>query len=176
MHVLVTADERTYNPGPRAMGADHPISWCRNTDGGRVWATGMGHAIASYSETNFRNHVLGGVKWAAGKEAGDCGGTVWGNFEKRTLDDNTADPMALAVLPDGRVLYVQRGGQVKIFKPTTNSTVTAGTLSVYTGGEDGLTGVAIDPNFASNNYVYLYHSPAGVGDRHQPGLPVHAQR
>ncbi|MFI7604465.1 ThuA domain-containing protein [Micromonospora sp. NPDC049366] len=160
VHVLVTADERTYNPGSRAMGPDHPISWCRNAGGGRVWATAMGHAIESYSETNFRNHVLGGVRWAAGNAPGDCGGTVWGNFEKRTLDDNTVDPMALAVAPDGRVIYVQRGGQVKIFKPATNSTVTAGTLSVYTGGEDGLTGLALDPNFAGNGYVYLYHSPA----------------
>ncbi|MEV4497842.1 ThuA domain-containing protein [Micromonospora arborensis] len=160
VHVLVTADERTYNPGSRAMGPDHPISWCRNTAGGRVWATAMGHAIDSYSETNFRNHVLGGVKWAAGNVAGDCGGTVWSNFEKRTLDDNTVDPMAMAVAPDGRVFYAQRGGQLKIFKPSTNSTVTAGTLSVYTGGEDGLTGMALDPNFATNGYVYLYHSPA----------------
>ncbi|MEV0564832.1 ThuA domain-containing protein [Dactylosporangium sp. NPDC050588] len=160
VHVLVTADERTYNPGSRAMGSDHPISWCRNTSGGRVWTTAMGHAIESYSETFFRNHVLGGIRWAAGNLAGDCGGTVWGNFEKRTLDDNTADPMALAVAPDGRVLYIQRAGQVKIFKPSTNSTVTAGTLSVYTGGEDGLTGLALDPNFATNGYVYLYHSPA----------------
>ncbi|MEU7585284.1 ThuA domain-containing protein [Micromonospora sp. NPDC049230] len=160
VHVLVTADERTYNPGSRAMGPDHPISWCRNTAGGRVWATAMGHAIASYSEANFQNHVLGGIKWAAGNLPGDCGGTVWGNFEKRTLDDNTVDPMALAVAPDGRVFYAQRGGQLKIFKPSTNSTVTAGTLSVYTGGEDGLTGMALDPNFATNGYVYLYHSPA----------------
>ncbi|MEU7800886.1 ThuA domain-containing protein [Micromonospora arborensis] len=160
VHVLVTADERTYNPGSRAMGPDHPISWCRNTAGGRVWATAMGHAIASYSETNFQNHVLGGVKWAAGNVPGDCGGTVWSNFEKRTLDDNTVDPMAMAVAPDGRVFYAQRGGQLKIFKPSTNSTVTAGTLSVYTGGEDGLTGMALDPNFATNGYVYLYHSPA----------------
>ncbi|MGW4465018.1 ThuA domain-containing protein [Micromonospora sp. NPDC004704] len=160
VHVLVTADERTYNPGSRAMGPDHPISWCRNVASGRVWTTAMGHAAESYSETYFRNHVLGGVKWAAGNEAGDCGGTVWGNFEKRALDDNTVDPMSLAVAPDGRVLYVQRGGQVKIFKPGTNTTVTAGTLSVYTGGEDGLTGMALDPNFATNGHVYLYHSPS----------------
>jgi cytochrome c len=160
VHVLVTADERTYNPGSRAMGPDHPISWCRNAAGGRVWATGMGHSAASYSETNFRDHVLGGVKWAAGNQPGECGGTVWSNFQKRTLDDDTVDPMALAALPDGRVMYVQRGGQVKIFKPASNSTVTAGTLSVYTGGEDGLTGLALDPDFATNGYVYLYHSPA----------------
>ncbi len=49
---------------------------------------------------------------------------------------------------------------MKIYKPSTNSTVTAGTLSVYTGGEDGLTGLALDPAFASNGYVYLYHSPS----------------
>ena len=39
VHVLVTADERTYNPGSRAMGPDHPISWCRNV----VRRPGVGH-------------------------------------------------------------------------------------------------------------------------------------
>ena len=113
VHVLVTADERTYNPGGSAMGPDHPISWCRDTEGGRVWATAMGHDIASYSETNFRNHILGGVKWAAGNVPGDCGGTVWSNFDKVSLDQNTVDPMALDIAPDGRVFYVQRGGALQ---------------------------------------------------------------
>ena len=160
VHVLVTVDERTYNPGSRAMGPDHPISWCREVEGGRVWATAMGHDIPAYSETHFRNHVLGGVKWAAGNAPGDCGGTVWGNFDKVSLDQNTVDPMALDIAPDGRVFYVQRGGALKIYKPSTSSTVTAAQLSVYTGGEDGLTGIALDPNFATTNWVYLYWSPS----------------
>ncbi|GAA1884391.1 ThuA domain-containing protein [Asanoa iriomotensis] len=160
VHVLVTADERTYNPGADAMGIDHPISWCREVEGGKVWATAMGHDIASYSETNFRNHILGGVRYAAGNLPGDCGGTVWGNFEKVSLDSNTVDPMALDIAPDGRVFYVQRAGQIKIFKPAQQSTVTAGTLSVYTGGEDGLVGMALDPNFATNGWIYLYYSPS----------------
>ncbi len=159
VHVLITADERTYNPGGSAMGPDHPISWCRDAEGGRVWATAMGHDIASYSETNFRNHILGGVRWAAGNVAGDCGGTVWSNFDKVSLDQNTVDPMALDIAPDGRVFYVQRGGAVKIYKPNTASTVTAAQLDVYTGGEDGLVGMALDPNFATNNWIYLYWSP-----------------
>ncbi|MEH0631207.1 ThuA domain-containing protein [Streptomyces stelliscabiei] len=102
VHVLVTAERADVQPGPPRHGPDHPISWCRNTGGGRVWATAMGHASAAYRETPFRNHVLGGVDVGGRKESGDCGGTVWSNFEKRTLDDNTADPMALAVAPDGR--------------------------------------------------------------------------
>ncbi len=159
VHVLVTADERTYNPGGSAMGPDHPISWCRDTEGGRVWATAMGHDIPSYSETNFRNHILGGVRWAAGNAPGDCGGTVWSNFDKVSLDQNTVDPMALDIAPDGRVFYVQRGGAVKIYKPSTASTVTAAQLDVYTGGEDGLVGMALDPNFATTNWIYLYWSP-----------------
>ncbi len=64
--------------------------------------------------------------------------------------------MALDIAPDGRVFYVQRAGQIKIFKPAQQSTVTAGTLSVYTGGEDGLVGMALDPNFATNGWIYLY--------------------
>ncbi|MFF3751873.1 ThuA domain-containing protein [Streptomyces sp. NPDC002018] len=162
VHVLVTADETTYDPGGSAMGADHPISWCRDTQGGKVWATAMGHDTPAYGEAFFRDHVIGGLKWAAGDEAGDCGGTVWSGYEKVTLDDNTADPMELDVAEDGRVFYVQRDGHVKVFDPEAHSTATAGTLDVYTGGEDGLIGMELDPDFARNGWIYLYHSPAGA--------------
>lgn len=159
VHVLVTADERTYNPGTSAMGPDHPISWCREVEGGRVWATAMGHDIASYSETNFRNHILGGVRSASGNVASDCGGTVWANFGKVSLDQNTVDPMAMDIAADGRVFYAQRGGALKVFKPSSQQTVTSGQLDVYTGGEDGLVGLVLDPGFATNNWIYLYWSP-----------------
>ncbi|MEV6105187.1 ThuA domain-containing protein [Streptomyces sp. NPDC051940] len=160
VHVLVTADETTYNPGSAAMGYDHPISWCRNTEGGRVWATAMGHDTPAYSEAFFRDHVVGGIKWAAGAEPGDCGGTVWSGYEKVTLDDNTADPMELDVAADGRVFYIQRGGEVKIFDPAAHTTATAGKLNVYTGGEDGLVGMELDPAFKDNHWIYLYYAPA----------------
>ncbi|MFB7132690.1 ThuA domain-containing protein [Streptomyces sp. NPDC056237] len=162
VHVLVTADETTYNPGGSAMGADHPISWCRNTEGGRVWATAMGHDTASYSEAAFRAHVVGGVKWAAGNKPGDCGGTVWSGYEKVTLDDNTADPMELDVAEDGRVFYIQRSGEVNVYDPATHATTTAGKLDVYTGGEDGLVGMELDPDFKKNHWIYLYYAPAGA--------------
>ncbi|MET9663218.1 ThuA domain-containing protein [Streptomyces sp. NPDC006510] len=162
VHVLVTADETTYNPGGSAMGADHPISWCRNTEGGRVWATAMGHDTASYSEAAFRTHVMGGLKWAAGNKPGDCGGTVWSGYEKVTLDDNTADPMELDVVKDGRVFYVQRSGEVNIYDPAAHATTTAGKLDVYTGGEDGLVGMELDPDFMKNHWIYLYYAPAGA--------------
>ncbi|WUQ37124.1 ThuA domain-containing protein [Streptomyces sp. NBC_00234] len=162
VHVLVTADETTYNPGGSAMGADHPISWCRNTEGGKVWATAMGHDTPSYSEPAFRDHVIGGLRWAADNQPGDCGGTVWNGYEKVTLDDNTADPMELDVAKDGRVFYIQRSGEVNIFDPATHATTTAGKLDVYSGGEDGLVGMELDPAFKDNHWIYLYYAPAGA--------------
>ncbi|GGS07502.1 hypothetical protein GCM10010252_52900 [Streptomyces aureoverticillatus] len=164
VHVLVTADETTYNPGGAAMGADHPISWCRNAEGGKVWATAMGHDKASYSEPAFRDHVLGGIQWAAGNKPGDCGGTVWSGYEKIALDENTADPMELDVAKDGKVFYAQRSGEVKIFDPATHATTTAGKVDTYTGGEDGLVGMELDPAFAKNRWIYLYYAPKSAKD------------
>ncbi|MGW6360413.1 ThuA domain-containing protein [Streptomyces sp. NPDC055092] len=164
VHVLVTADETTYNPGGSAMGADHPISWCRNAEGGKVWATAMGHDAASYSEPAFRAHVLGGIQWAAGDKPGDCGGTVWSGYEKTALDDNTADPMELDVAKDGKVFYIQRSGEVKVYDPATHATATAGKLDVYTGGEDGLVGMELDPAFKDNHWIYLYYAPKDAKD------------
>jgi cytochrome c len=64
VHVLATVDEATYTGG--AMGADHPIAWCRFFDGGRTWYTALGHTAESWSEPLFLEHVLGGIGFAAG--------------------------------------------------------------------------------------------------------------
>lgn len=72
VHVLLTLDEDTYDGG--AMGGDHPIAWCQRYDGGRSWYTGGGHTRESFDEPLFRQHVLGGIRWAIGAESGECGG------------------------------------------------------------------------------------------------------
>jgi len=69
LHVLAVLDESTYSGGK--MGADHPIAWCQQIDGGRSWYTAMGHTSESYAEPLFRLHLLGGIETAAGT-AGGC--------------------------------------------------------------------------------------------------------
>ena len=44
------------------MGADHPIAWQHEFDGGRAWYTAGGHTEESYSEPLFLGHLLGGIK------------------------------------------------------------------------------------------------------------------
>ncbi|WP_205859598.1 ThuA domain-containing protein [Phycicoccus flavus] len=158
VHVLASLDETSYEGG--TMGPEHPISWCQDYEGGRAWYTGLGHTDASFSEPEFLDHLLGGIRTAAGVQAADCGATLGESFEKVTLDDNTANPMELDIADDGRVFYIDRNGDVRVIQPNGNVS-TAGTLEVYTGQEFGLLGIALDPDFATNDWVYLYHSPAG---------------
>ncbi len=74
VHVLITLDESTYSPGGGTMGADHPLNWCQNFEGGRSWYEGAGHTEASYVDPAFLAHVLGGIEWTAGVagDASDC--------------------------------------------------------------------------------------------------------
>jgi len=48
------------------MGDDHPIAWFHFFEGGRSWYTGGGHTKESFSEPLFRDHLKGGILWAAG--------------------------------------------------------------------------------------------------------------
>ncbi len=47
--------------------------------------------------------------------------------------------------------------------------VTAGHVNVYTGQEFGLLGIALDPDFETNHWVYLYYSPQGATPRDRVG-------
>ena len=66
VQVLLTLDESTYEGG--TMGNDHPIAWYHKIDGGRAWYTALGHTKASYRAPLFRQHLLGGLRWAAGTD------------------------------------------------------------------------------------------------------------
>ncbi|MBU6402437.1 MAG: PQQ-dependent sugar dehydrogenase, partial [Verrucomicrobia bacterium] len=83
------------------------------------------------------------------------------------LEDTLKDPMELAVAQDGRVFYIQRDGTIKLWKPATRTTVVIGQIPVFTGLEDGLLGLALDPHFLRNGWIYLYHSlPETTLDAH----------
>jgi type 1 glutamine amidotransferase len=80
VHVLATLDESTYSGG--ADGADHPIAWYHDYSGGRAWYTGLGHTEATYAEPLFRQHLLGGILYAAGQATTadfDGSGSINGN-------------------------------------------------------------------------------------------------
>jgi cytochrome c len=81
------------------------------------------------------------------------------SFQKVTLNDRPGEPMSLAVLPDLRVLHTARTGQVRIHNPRTGLNTLAAEVPIYQHDEEGLQGIAIDPDFSRNHWVYLYYSP-----------------
>ncbi len=61
--LLAHVEESTYTGG--AMGTVHPVSWYHTYDGGRARYTAVGHTACSYAERSFRDHLIGGIEWAA---------------------------------------------------------------------------------------------------------------
>ncbi len=82
------------------------------------------------------------------------------------LEGALKDPMELAVAADGRVFYAERAGTVKMWNPETKKTIVLGKLNVFTGLEDGLLGLTLDPNFTTNHWIYLYYALPETG--HDP--------
>jgi glucose/arabinose dehydrogenase len=84
--------------------------------------------------------------------------TLPSEFEDRAVATLT-EPTALAFTPDGRLLITQRGGQLRVFKTSLVSSPALNISSkICNNSERGLLGVAVDPDFASNNYIYLFYT------------------
>lgn len=73
-------------------------------------------------------------------------------------------PTALAFTPDGRLLVTSQGGDVVVIR---NGTISATALElgdrICDSIERGLLGIAVDPSFANNHYIYLYYTLAKNG-------------
>jgi len=64
INVLLKLDESSYKGGEN--GENHPIAWYHEFDGGKSFYTGGGHTKSSYSEPEFRQHLLGGILYCLG--------------------------------------------------------------------------------------------------------------
>src|SRR5579859_4300466 len=80
-------------------------------------------------------------------------------FEKEVLVPACTDPMGIDVLPDGRVLWIERGGNLKMYLPAKRQAVKLGTVPTAVFGEVGMLGMAADRAFAKNGWVYLFFCP-----------------
>ncbi|WP_257658947.1 ThuA domain-containing protein [Parapedobacter lycopersici] len=60
--LLLKLDENSYQGG--GMGANHPIAWYHEYEGGRVFYTALGHTEASFEDPVFQQHIVGGIWYA----------------------------------------------------------------------------------------------------------------
>lgn len=171
INVVLKIDEKSYIGGKN--GDNHPMSWYQEFNGGRSFYTAMGHTDETYSEPLFLNHIWAGINYTAGGDAPkpldfSKSKPEENRFTKVVLEEKLDEPMELALLDKDRVLFIQRKGEVRLYNNKTKSLKTIAKIPVSTKyvskegkesmGEDGLMGLNKDPNFAQNQWVYLYYS------------------
>ncbi len=66
LHILIKIDEGSYKGGTN--GDNHPMAWYHSVGKGRAFYTELGHTDESYADPVYLQHLLGGIKYAAGKK------------------------------------------------------------------------------------------------------------
>ena len=84
--------------------------------------------------------------------------TLPAGFSETTITPDLLAPTAMAMAPDGRIFICQQQGALRVVKNDTLLATPFITLSVNSTGERGLLGVAFDPDFLSNGFVYVYYT------------------
>lgn len=81
-----------------------------------------------------------------------------------TVASGLVNPWAIEFLPDGRALVTERPGRLRVLSTTGQlSAPVSGVPAVYAQGQGGLLDVAIDPQFAQNQRIYLSFAEQGSG-------------
>ncbi len=177
LQVLITVDERSYQGGTN--GAFHPVSWYHDFDGGRAFYTAWGHASETWQEDVFARQLLGGIRYAMAENRELDYSKAHSQFppdDSRFVRTQLAqagdffEPTELTILPNLDVLIVQRRGTILLYKSQTGKVKQVGKLDVYfkaknapgVNVEEGLLGLAKDPQFEKNHWVYLFYSPSNA--------------
>jgi len=80
-------------------------------------------------------------------------------YKYEVLANDLPQPMTMALAPDGRIFFHEIAGKVRLLDPKTKAITEVGKLEVTNAQENGLLGMALDPDFAKNGWIYLLHSP-----------------
>src|ERR1051325_8277489 len=88
-------------------------------------------------------------------------------FEEFKAFEGLQQPTVIQFASDGRVFIAEKSGIIKVYDNLTDTTPTIFAdlnVNVYNFWDRGLLGMALDPNFPSNPYVYvLYAYDAAIG-------------
>src|SRR3989344_2765616 len=77
------------------------------------------------------------------------------------------NPTAMAFAPDGRLFVTEQAGAVRIITPEGQLLPTPFlvTTNMRSDEERGLLGIAFDPDFVNNNYIYIFYTENSLGAR-----------
>ena len=88
--------------------------------------------------------------------------TLPASFQETTVVTGLSSPTAMEFAPDGRLFVTEKGGSLRIIKNGALLSTPFVTVPVNTSSERGLLGIAFDPNFSSNRFLYVYYTRAAA--------------
>jgi glucose/arabinose dehydrogenase len=106
--------------------------------------------------------LVAGILFALVASFPTRGATLPTGFAETRVATGLASPTAMAIAPDGRIFIAQQGGALRVVKDGALLSQPFLTVSVNSSGERGLLGVAFDPAFANNNFVYVYYTTSAA--------------
>jgi len=71
------------------------------------------------------------------------------------------DPVGLALAPDGRIFLAEKNGRILIIRDGVVMPDPFLVIEVDNYNERGIQSIALDPDFDSNNYVYIFYMAPG---------------
>jgi len=83
-------------------------------------------------------------------------------FSESIVASGISNPTAMEFAPDGRLFVCQQSGQLRVIKNGTLLATPFLSVTVDSAGERGLLGITFDPNFANNQFVYIYYTVPGA--------------
>jgi glucose/arabinose dehydrogenase len=86
------------------------------------------------------------------------GAALPSGFTETQIAGGLSSPTAMDFAPDGRLFVCLQGGQLRVIKNGALLATPFLTVSVDSSGERGLLGVAFDPDFQTNNFIYVYYT------------------
>ncbi len=135
---------------------DYPLAWIRKHQGGLVFVTKLGHFADVWKTPAFQEHIVQGLRIAAGRTDAEFGG--------RRIKEVIAKevwPDDIAVDERGNVWIAELRGKVHRYDAATGDVhrVIRVRTTDPTNIEHGLYGIEVDPAFYDGSpYVYLYYA------------------
>jgi glucose/arabinose dehydrogenase len=84
--------------------------------------------------------------------------TLPAGFSETTVASGLSSPTAMAMAPDGRIFICEQGGALRLVKNGSLVATPFVTVTTTASGERGLLGVAVDPDFLANQFIYVYYT------------------
>ena len=160
VHVLASLDMQSVgvSEGPASsLANDYPVAWLQEYGGGRVFMTALGHFEDVWTTPAFMQHLLQGMRIAAGRLPARMGDG------KRAYEVLAEDiwPDDIAVDDKGHVWIIELRGKIHRYDAETGEIRQIAFLETTdpTNVEHGLLGIEVDPAFYDGEpYAYLYYT------------------